>query len=150
MALIPYPTNGYNTFATVPDITLIIERLFIEKAVEWNALGILKQTSIAEQTFMYIMTCPKLKIPPDYSDTVKEAFTTAQAFLCLNWMDKDLFSIDLDARAVTKEKVGDLEVDYDVRFKASTDEQHPYFYRILSPYGCSASSGFSQSGTVKA
>jgi len=145
MALTTYPDPDATSFATVDEATMIIEKYFIEKAIEWNNIGVLKQTSILEQTYMYIMTCPNLAIPTDY-DAVSDTFKTAQSFLSLTWMDKDLFNIDMNGRAITKEKVGDLEVDYDVRYKVTADEQHPYFYRLLSPYGCSSgSTSFSQS-----
>jgi len=145
MALTTYPDPNATSFATVSEATTIIEKYFIEKAIEWNSIGVLKQTSLLEQTYMYIMTCPHLAIPPDY-DVIAETFKTAQSFLALTWMNKDLFDVDLNSRSVKREKVGDLEVEYDTALKVHSDEQHPYFYRLLSPYGCSAgSSSFSQS-----
>lgn len=149
MALIKYPNDGANTFATVAEATLIIEKYFIEKAIEWNELGILKQTSLMQQTYVYMMTCPNLNIPTDY-DNHSDTFKTAQSFLALTWMDKDLFSIDMNGKSIKREKVGDLEVEYDTALKVDADQEHPYFYRLLSPYGCTSSTGFSQSSTEKA
>ena len=150
MSLIKYPLDNAETFGTVAEVTLMIEKYFIEKAIEWNTIGILQQTSIVEQTFMYIMTCKGLKIPTDYNTQVEADFITSQAFLSASWINKDLFDVDMNSRAITKEKVGDLEVDYDPKYKTEGDAQHPYFYRMMAKYGCSdGGGGFSQSGTVK-
>ena len=138
--LIIYPTNNWNTFATLPTLILAMEYQFPTHATAFKLLPIEQQNSIAMNAGTWIRTCQGLKYP----SPLTQDFVLAQVAIMASTYAQDPLTYDPNARAITKEKVGSLEVDYDPKYKGDSLDINPLIYRYLSPYGCSGGKGFRQ------
>jgi len=146
--LIIYPNNNWNSFLPLSDLVAGMEYQFPTRATEFLKLPIEQQNASAMNAGTWIRTCNGLKIP----SPVVQDIIIAQIAIMATTMGQDPLAYDPNEKAITKEKVGDLEVNYDPAYKGDTLDINPLIYRLLSPYGCSGgtSNGFSQSATVKA
>jgi len=144
--LIVYPTPNWNTFADLATLVGVMGQNFPDEALKFGTFTQEKQTALAINAGTWIKTCSNITYPsPLPSD-----FVLAQVAIMATSLDKSPLDYDVNERAITKEKVGELEVDYDPKYKGSSMDVHPFVYRLLSPYGCSGNTGFSQSNTRKA
>jgi len=139
--LIEYPQDGYNTFANILVLNSKMLAMYPTEHDKYDKLTPEQQEALATNATMWIRTCPSIKLPNPIENDVIDA----QVVIMASSIDMSLSSYDPNAKAVTKEKVGDLEVDYDPRYKAGDDVMHPMAKRLLRPYGCSSGDGFSQS-----
>ena len=145
--LIIYPTNNWNSFGSLQDLTAVMGYQFPDSVPEFNKMTPEQQTALAMNAGTWIRTCKGIKFP----SPMTQDFMSAQvAIMVQNMGNAEFMNFDPNQRAITKEKVGDLEVEYDPKYKHDAYDIHPLIYRYLSPYGCSGNKGFSQSPTVKA
>ena len=144
--LINYPAPNWNTFLPLADIITSMEFQFPDKAVEFKLLTVEKQNSVIANAGMWIRTCKGLTIP----NPVAQDIVLAQVAIVASRYTTCPLAHDPHDRAITKEKVGEVEVDYDPKYKGDNLDINPLIYRLLSPYGCTGNTGFSQSPTRKA
>ena len=145
--IILYPAQNWNSFGTVTTLATVMAMQFPIEAPKFTALPVEQQTALAINAGTWIRTCQGLKYP----SPLPQDFMLAQVAIMVQYMGIENFmQHDPSKRAITKEKVGSLEVDYDPKYKEDQYDIHPLVYRYLSQYGCSQNKGFSQSGTVKA
>ncbi len=140
LMLIIYPTDNWNTFALVAELTATMQMLFPKEATAFVALPVNEQEAIAINAGRWIATCRNLVYP----DPLPQDFEEAQVIIMATSIGKSISDYDASSRAVIKEKAGSLEVDYDSRYKTDGTDVNPLVYRLLSPYGCSQRGGFKQ------
>ena len=143
MALIIYPDTGWDSFVSVADADTIIGGFTSDGG--YSALDAAGKEAILKQTALQIRLCPNIVLP----DAVESDLELAQCYLTTHALTTDMLSFDSADRAVTKEKVGEIEVAYDSSYKATDNSGFPTLvYQLLSRYGCrNTASGFSQ-GTL--
>jgi hypothetical protein len=99
------------------------------------------------QTAAQIRLCTGITLPTDNEIDLREG----QAHLLLQAARVDMTQHDHNAKYVTKEKVGTLEVDYEAGKSGDVTQFPPMAKLFLGQYGCSGGGGsFSQSTTSKA
>lgn len=136
-----YPADNWNTFGTLQDIQTILQFYYPKTLDAFNALSVDEQNALIVHAGYFIKTCPNITYP----DPMVSDFLLAQTSLVAMEITNPTQHVTVD-RSITKEKVGDLEVDYDPRYKTEEGMTPPSeFYRIMRPYGCSKGTGFSQS-----
>ena len=145
--IIIYPAQNWNSFVTVAEAETIMAMQFPQEVPKYIALSNAEKEALCFNSGTWIRTCRGLKYP----SPLPQDFMLAQVAIMVQYMGIENFmQHDPSQRAITKEKVGSLEVDYDPKYKEDQYDIHPLVYRYLSQYGCSQNKGFSQSGTVKA
>jgi len=146
--IIIYPAENFNSFVTVAEAETVMKMQFPKDAVKFATLPADEKEALCFNSGTWIRTCKGITYP----HPLPQDFILAQVAIMVQYMGmEDFMQHDSSERAITKEKVGDLEVDYDPKYKGDKYDIHPLIYRYLSPYGCSGgNSGFSQSSTVKA
>ena len=144
--IIIYPAQNWNSFVTVAEAETIMTMQFPNEASKFVLLSNAEKEALCFNSGTWIRTCPAIKYP----SPLPQDFMLAQVAIMVQYMGIDNFmQHDPSQRAITKEKVGSLEVDYDPKYKEDQYDIHPLVYRYLSQYGCSQNKGFSHSGTVK-
>ena len=136
--IIVYPATNFNSFATVVELTLVMDGLYPEYGVKFKAMTPEQQEASAINAGEWIRTCKGLKYP----SPLPQDFVLSQVIIMATRVDTDTLAFDGDARAVTSETVGEISVSYDSRYKSDGQEVNPLVYRYLSPYGCSKAGGF--------
>jgi len=139
--LIIYPAQNWNTFLPLPDLIRAMEYQFPTEAVEFQKMTIELQNASAMNAGTWIRTCRGLKIP----SPVPQDIVLAQVAIMASTLGQNPLDHDPNSRAITKEKVGELEIEYDPKYKGDALDINPMIYRLLSPFGCSGNNGFSQS-----
>ena len=145
--IIIYPATNWNSFVTPAEADTIMKMQFPKDAVTYESMSDVEREALCFNSGTWIRTCKSLKYP----SPLPQDFMLAQVAIMVQYMGIDNFmQHDPSKRAITKEKVGNLEVDYDPKYKEDQYDIHPLVYRYLSQYGCSGGgSGFSQSVTSK-
>ena len=145
--IIIYPAQNFNSFATVATLATVMNMQFPKDSAKYLGLPQAEQDSLAINAGTWIRTCPSIKYP----HPLPQDFILAQVAIMVQYMGiEDFMAFDPNERAITKEKVGSLEVDYDPSYKHDKYDIHPLIYRYLAPYGCGGNKNFSQSNTSKA
>ena len=145
--IIIYPTENWNSFLPLSDLIGGMKFQFPTKVKEFQSMSTDMQMASAANAGMWIRTCKGLKIP---EHVIPQDMVLAQIAIMASTIGIDPLEHNPSDRAITKEKVGSLEVEYDPKFKGNDPDINPLIYRLLSPYGCSGNKGFSQSNTSKA
>lgn len=143
--LVIYPATGWNSFATQVDIDAWIESFTPDNT--WKNLSPEAKEAYTLQGAFFIKMCPNITLP----ETAEDDLVTAQALNAFYAYNRGGFVYDPNARAVIREKVGDLEVEYDANYKSEQVDMPPNAVTLLRQYGCtpSSTSGFSQSNILR-
>jgi len=143
MALILYPTDNWNSFASVQVADIIIGGFVASDGqAAYLAGDDAYKEAILTQTALQIKLCPNISLPA----TLENDLELAQCYLVTHALTVDMMSYDANDRAVTKEQVGTLSVEYDANLKGDVSEFDSMTSALLKQYGCSnKSSGFGQS-----
>jgi len=143
--LIIYPITGWSSFLTEPEADKFMK---VQKDDGgWDKLTTEQKSMLLTQTTAQIRLCTGIKLPT----TAEADLKAGQGYLLLQATRSDMTVFDPNEKDVTKEKVGEIEINYAYRDKNSTVTTFPPMAVLfLEQYGCSGNSGFSQSPTVKA
>ena len=136
--LIIYPTQNWNTFATLTDLIRAMEYQFPTHAEAFKLLSVEVQNSIAMNAGTWIRTCQGLRYP----SPLTQDFVLAQTAIMASTYAQDPLMYDHNERAITNETVGEISISYDPKYKGNTLDINPLIYRYLTPYGCSEAGGF--------
>ena len=142
MALILYPQDNWDSFASVSAADIIIGG-FVTSAGQtaYLALDEAGKEAILRQTALQIKLCPSMVLP----DTLENDLEVAQCYLTVHALTTDMLAFDSNDKAITSERVDTLAVTYDVDKKGSNAEFDNMTSALLAQYGCNAqSSGFKQ------
>ena len=143
--LIIYPKDGWSTF-----LSQLEADDFMTKQKDdggWSALTTDQKDMLLTQTTAQIRLCSGIKLPTANEQDLK----AGQGYLLLQATRSDMTMFDPNEKDITKEKVGEIEINYAYRDKNSTVVTFPPMAVLfLEQYGCGKSTGFSQSNTVKA
>ena len=139
MALIIYPTEGYNSFATQAEADAKIATFVSDNG--YSALSPEQKEAYLIQATMLISNCPGITLPED----VTENLISAQCYYAVYTITNDPLAYDPNDKAIKSEKVGAIAVEYDTAYKKASNTFPPVVGGFLKPYGCSGSSkGFTQ------
>jgi len=141
MALIIYPSDGWNTFASEADADMFFATR--PNSTTWEALTTAQKEAKLTSTASMIRLCKGIVLPDDNEVDLIEG----QLHLVDYALKNDTADFDPNSKYITKEKVGDLEVDYSDKRYLQSDIVYPSMTKLyLQQYGCSGGSGsFSQS-----
>ncbi len=145
MSLIIYPTQDWQSFLdeAEADAWMLHQR----DNGGWDTLPIEQKELLLIQTASQIRLCNNIVLPDDNEADLKEG----QAYLLLQATRTDMTLFDPNEKDITKEKVGELEVNYAYRDKDMTATSFPPMSTLfLSQYGCKSGGGYSQSRVAKA
>ena len=140
MALIIYPADNWDSFATEPQITALIESHVHSE--EWDLLTVSQREIYLRQSTKLIASCPNITLP----ETPELDLQIAEAFMSVHIMNNSVTDYDLNDRAITSEKVDSIKVTYDPNLKSSSNLSiTPMAALYLNQYGCTVKrGGFSQ------
>ena len=139
MALIIYPDAGYNSFISVLEADEIINGFTNDRG--WATFTTEDKEKNLKQAFTYMALCPKFKPPDDNNDSLR----MAQALLTIYYIGTDPFEYDPNSAAVTREKLGSMEIEYQAGMKHRGGMVFPpYVVTLLKPYGCKGVTGTRQ------
>ena len=143
MALIIFPLDNYDSFVSVVDADAIIGGFVVSDGqTAYLAGDEAYKEAILKQTCLQIRLCPNISLPADIESNLE----LAQCYLVVHALTVDMMSYDANDRAVTKEQVGTLSVEYDANLKGDVSEFDSMTSALLKQYGCNnKSSGFGQS-----
>jgi hypothetical protein len=147
MLILP-PAKNYNSFLPLADLEQIMMSFFPQDAQEFGKLNQLDKEALAMWAGLFIRSCKGFEYDPHHP--LAQDVPLAQVAIMAGNIGKNPLEYSPDAKAIKREKVGDLEVEYDTAYKSAGADINPLIYRLLSPFGCSGgSSGFSQSKVIK-
>ncbi len=144
MALILYPTDNWNSFASVQAADIIIGGFVASDGqAAYLAGDEAFKEAILTQTALQIKLCKNISLP----GTLESDLELAQCYLVVHALTVDMMSYDANARAVSEEHAGAVGQSYDTKYKSSDNtEFDPMTKALLSQYGCTQTSGgFTQS-----
>jgi len=151
--LISYPQQNWNSFASLQTLEAVLQYSFPKEAKEFDKLQPNEKEALASHAGLWIKTCRSLDLSSLEHNghiTIPEELVLAQVALFAGNIGRSPLEYDPTAKAVTMEKVGDIEIRYDASKRGGDFEINPLIYRLLEPFGCRKSGGFSQSHTGKA
>ena len=138
MALIIYPTEFWNTFASVAAADIIIGGFVASDGqAAYLALDEAGKEAILSQTALQMKLCKNIVLP----DTLESDLEVAQCYLVVHALTTDMLSFDSNDRAVTSESVDVISVSYDASKKGSNGDFPPMVSALLGQYGCTGTSG---------
>ena len=138
MSLILYPTDNWNSFASVQAADIIIGGFVASDGqAAYLAGDEAYKEAILTQTALQIKLCPNISLP----DTLESDLELAQSYLVVHALTVDMMSYDANDRAVTKEQVGTLSVEYDANLKGDVSEFDTMTSALLKQYNCQSSKG---------
>ena len=142
MALILYPLENWDSFASVAAADIIIGGFVTSDGqTAYLALDESGKEAILRQTALQIKLCPNIVLPA----TLENDLEVAQCYLTIHALTVDMLSFDSNDKAITGERVDTLGVTYAVSKKGSNSDFDTMTSMLLKQYGCSGqSSGFSQ------
>lgn len=144
--LIVYPDTDWNTFVDIANAdTLIGGMVQNENTVAYLAQDDTQKEATLTQTAMQIRLCNNITLP----DTAEHDLQLAQCYLAVYSMGTDMTAYDPNEKAITYEKVGSLATAYQAGMKGSNSDFDTMTKSLLKQYGCSGSSGFSQSTVAR-
>jgi predicted transcriptional regulator len=147
MALVVYPTIDYDSLVSLADANTIIDKYSVNASI-WNALD-----DTTKEKYLRIATDRVLSVIDitllDGSECIKKAVSLIA--------NKDVsFGISSDINpnlgTITKEKVGDLEVEYKQTNGAKGKDRNPFpvsTYACLNNYGANIQSGRVRTFTIE-
>ncbi len=140
MALILYPAENWDSFASVEAADIIIGG-FVDDG-GYLTLDEAGKEAILRQTALQIKLCKNITLPA----TLESDLEVAQCYLVTYAMTVNMLAYDPNGRAVTGESVGEISVSYDASYKSGDASSFPPMTEsLLNQYGCSSSTGgFSQ------
>ncbi len=142
MALIIYPTDYWDTFASVQIADTIIGNFVVSAGqTAYLALDEAGKEAILRQTALQMKLCPSIVLP----ETLENDLELAQCYLTTHALTTDMLSFDANDKAITGERVDTLGVTYDVDKKGSNSDFDDMTSALLKQYGCNnQASGFTQ------
>ena len=142
--LIQYPEENWNTFLSQAEADAFMSNM-VERG-DWDNYTVEQKEFSLTSTASQIRLCKGITLPEDNETDLKEG----HGYLLLQAVRVDQTQYDPNDRAVKKEGVGSLQVEYDTNKKSAGLEFPPMSKLYLQQYGCSGSTSFSQSPTTKA
>lgn len=139
MALIVYPAEDWDSFVSVLRADEIIGN-FVDDA-GFLAMDEATKEAYLRQTALQISLCKNITLPDD----IAQGLEVAQCYLVTHAIGIDMIAYDPNDSAINSEAVDTIKVSYDTALKNGAGTFPPMVQSLLSPYGCtSTSGGFSQ------
>lgn len=137
MALIIYPTTGYDSFVSLADAETILENnVPPSQRLDWDAIveDTTKQIYLRQAT---LVIKGKITLP----DTLEDDLKLAAAYLANYSIGKDMVD-DNDKDKIKRKKVDDIEVEY-FSGRDADNELPDLVVNLLRQYEVSSSGSFS-------
>lgn len=138
MALIVYPSTGWDAFVSLADCnTILTNTVPSSQLVAWTALSDIDKEVYIRQSTMLI----NAQITPP--DTLEQDLKTATSYLSNFSIDTDMTNEDGSDNVKVKEIVGVVKTEYFTKSEDKSNEFPDIVVSLISQYYTKASSSFS-------